>query len=486
MSGHSAVFARLLADAPLIAILRGLPGEDAIAVGEALHAAGVRLAEVPLNSPAPFDTIAALSTHFAGRMLIGAGTVLQVEEVERLATTGCGFVVSPNTDAAVIAATLAHGMVPVPGFASPSEAFAALAAGARHLKAFPAHGAGERLAALRAVLPAGTALIAVGGVAPQDLAALRQAGVDAVGIGSDLYRPARAATEVGARARHWMQALRRCDAPQAQLLCDPQAMVGESPLLLDGQLLWLDPTAPALLRWDGTVCTRLALSEPVWALGLAHGRLVGNGEPYFVTLDADGKVHAGPAASLAPGCRFNDMAVDARGGLWAGSMHRGLLSGRGALFHAPHIGHPPRQVADGLGVANGMAFSADGATLYVVDTLARTLLAYPVDSVAGTLGQPRVVSDFLGVPGKPDGLARAPDGHLWVAMWGGDAVVELAPNGALLRSVAVPAHHVGSLCFGDDGTLYVTTARARLSASALERQPGAGGLFACLPRSGVE
>lgn len=482
MSTQVDSFDRTLADTGLIAILRGLTTTEAVDVGEALYAAGVRLAEVPLNSPDPFTTIAALVAHFQGRMLIGAGTVLTRAAVERLAATGCAFCVAPNTDPAVIAAAIAHGMVPLPGFASATEAFAALAAGARHLKAFPAHGARPRLAALSAVLPAGTTLIAVGGVSPADIGAYRDAGVQAFGVGTDLYRPGRQADDVGRRARTWMQALHAPPAAVATLAHPAQTMVGESPVIAeDGALYWVDPTVPCLLRWDEVHCTRVPLPEPVWSLGRSGDRLVGNGETHFVRLGVDGRLDAGPEIDVGAGCRLNDMVVDRRGGLWAGSMHRGLLSGRGALFHAAGAEAPARRVADGLGVANGMAFAADQRTLFVIDTLARTLLAYPADIEAGTLGEPRVVTDFLGVPGKPDGMAMAADGHLWVAMWGGHAVVELAPNGALLRSIPVPAAHVGSLVFADDGRLFITTARARLSDAELARSPGAGGLFVARP-----
>lgn len=472
-------FDEILAQAPLVAILRGLH-EDAIEVVQALYDAGVRVAEVPLNSPDPFSTIAALVRHFEGRMLIGAGTVLRVDEVEKLAALGCAFCVSPNTDADVIRATVAHGMVSMPGFSTPSEAFAAIAAGARHLKAFPAHGAVPRLSALSAVLPKGVQLVAVGGVEANELPALRAAGVTAIGVGSDLYKPGRAPEEVGARARAWLDVLRHRPA-RAELVCNPQVLVGEAPRWREGEVVWLEPTAPALLRWDGQQCARIPLAEPVWSLALHDGQWVGNGEAHFLAMTTDGTITPGPDIDLGAGCRLNDMTVDAKGGLWGGSMHRGLLSGKGALFHAPHPGRPARRVVEGLGVANGMAFSPDGRTLFVIDTLARTLLAYPADVAAGTLGEPKVVTDFLGVPGKPDGLAMSPQGRLWVAMWGGNAVVELADNGAVLRTIAVPAPHVGALCFAPDGRLFVSTARARLSPQALAAYPGSGGLFVIHP-----
>jgi Entner-Doudoroff aldolase len=485
MTTHDAAFDRALADTGLIAILRGLTGAEAIAVVEALYAAGVRLAEVPLNSPDPFSTIAMLVAHFEGRMLIGAGTVVTTSAIEQLASTGCAFCVSPNTDADVIAAAVAKRMIPLPGFATASEAFAAIAAGARYLKAFPAQGARPQLSALSAVLPAGVSLIAVGGVGTDDIGAYREVGVRAFGVGTDLYRPGRAADDVARRATAWIQALQASPPPVATLAHAAQTMVGESPIFdADGTLCWVDPTVPCLLRWDGTACTRVPLPEPVWALGRVGAAWVGNGEAHFLHLAADGGIAAGPDIDVGAGCRLNDLVVDSRGGLWGGSMHRGLLSGRGALFHAASADAPAQCVADGLGVANGMAFSRDERTLFVIDTLARTLLAYPADIEAGTLDEPRVVTDFLGVPGKPDGMTMAPNGHLWVAMWGGHAVIELAPNGAVLRSIPVPAAHVGSLVFADDGRLFITTARARLSDADLARSPGAGGLFVVDPLTG--
>ncbi len=196
-----------------------------------------------------------------------------------------------------------------------------------------------------------------------------------------------------------MPALRHRPAG-AVLLCNPQAAVGESPLIdAGGDVLasWTLPS-PYLLRWDGKQCSRMTLGEPVWSLTLCDEDLVGNSEGHFLRMSAGGVIEAGPEIALGPGCRLNDMAADTRGELGAGSMQRGLLAGKGALWHAPNFSQAPRCVAEGLGVANGMVFSADSTTLFVIDTLARTLLAYPADIDAGQLGEPEVVTDFLGVP----------------------------------------------------------------------------------------
>lgn len=262
------------------------------------------------------------------------------------------------------------------------------------------------------------------------------------------------------------------------------AIIGESPLWLAGErrVLWTAPLDGALLsaRRDAPPkVDRLPTSQPVWSLALATGALVGTLDAAFCTIDADrGAISAGPPAPLAAGCRFNDMAVDASGGLWSGSMHRGLLSGRGGLFCAPAPEAGVRQVAGGLGVANGMGFSLEQDRLFVVDTLARTLLSYPVDIRRGELGEPTVVTDFLGLPGKPDGLTVAPDGTIWVAMWGGSCVVAIGLDGALLGTVAVPAPHVSSLCVDDDGVLLVATSRMRLNPDQLASSPLSGSLIA--------
>jgi Entner-Doudoroff aldolase len=197
-----------LAETPLIAILRGIPTSDAVLVVQALFDAGIRVAEVPLNSPTPFDTIRLLVEHFGKDMVIGAGTVTRPAEVRQLAECGALLCVSPNTNPEVIAEALRLGMSPVPGFQTPTEAFAALAAGARHIKLFPATGRANDLLALTAVLPPDARVVAVGGVTPLNLATFRAAGATSFGVGSDMYRKGASAAAVGAKAQTWVAACR--------------------------------------------------------------------------------------------------------------------------------------------------------------------------------------------------------------------------------------------------------------------------------------
>lgn len=201
-------FAAALAACPLVAILRGLRPDEADAVGSALIDAGFRLIEIPLNSPDPFASITRLSALAAGRALVGAGTVLDAEAVSRVEAAGGQLVVSPGTDQAVIAATVAAGMIALPGFQTPSEAFGALAAGAHGLKLFPAEAASPAvLKAMKAVLPRGVPVLPVGGITPEGMAAWRAAGADGFGLGSALFRPGMTAAEVGKNARRFMAAL---------------------------------------------------------------------------------------------------------------------------------------------------------------------------------------------------------------------------------------------------------------------------------------
>jgi len=192
---------------PLIAILRGLTPDEAPAVGDALVEAGFRVLEVPLNSPRPLDSIRILAARFEGRALVGAGTVLTPGAARDTAEAGGRLIISPNADAAVIAETRRLQALSLPGVFTPTEAFAALGAGAHALKLFPAEIAGPAgLKALRAVLPPDTRLYAVGGVAPDTLAPWRRAGASGFGIGSALYKPGMDAAEVGDRARAFVEA----------------------------------------------------------------------------------------------------------------------------------------------------------------------------------------------------------------------------------------------------------------------------------------
>ncbi|HET6524898.1 2-dehydro-3-deoxy-6-phosphogalactonate aldolase [Sphingopyxis sp.] len=207
---HVAAFDAAFARCPLIAILRGVKPGEVETIGETLVEAGFTLIEVPLNSPDPLDSIGRLAGGLKGRAVVGAGTVLTTADVAAVADAGGTMIISPNTNIDVVAAAAGAGLVSLPGFATPSEAFAALAAGATALKLFPAEAASPAvLKAMRAVVPAGTRLLPVGGIAPETMAPWLAAGAAGFGLGSALYRPGMAASEVGDRARAFVAALGR-------------------------------------------------------------------------------------------------------------------------------------------------------------------------------------------------------------------------------------------------------------------------------------
>jgi 2-dehydro-3-deoxyphosphogalactonate aldolase len=202
-------FEDAFADLPIIAILRGVKPDEVEAIAGALEQAGVRIVEVPLNSPDPIASIATLNRSFAGRLVCGAGTVRTVAEVDAIAAAGGRLIVSPHTAPNVISSTLKRGLTPVPGFSTATEAFAAIDAGAAHLKLFPAstHGPGH-VSAIKSVLPADVRIIAVGGIGPDDMAAWMSAGVAGFGLGSELYKPGRTPQDVLERAKAAVKAFR--------------------------------------------------------------------------------------------------------------------------------------------------------------------------------------------------------------------------------------------------------------------------------------
>jgi 2-dehydro-3-deoxyphosphogalactonate aldolase len=205
-SNPTQTLAQALAQLPLIAILRGLTPTEAPAMGEALVSSGFTIIEVPLNSPEPLKSIAALNQQFP-QTLIGAGTVLNVQQVKDVHAAGGRLVVAPNFNPAVVAQALVLNMVVLPGVATPTEAFTALDAGAHGLKLFPAEMISPAtVKAMRAVLPKAAALMPVGGITPDNMAVYRAAGATGFGLGSALYAPGRSAEMVYEKAAAFVRA----------------------------------------------------------------------------------------------------------------------------------------------------------------------------------------------------------------------------------------------------------------------------------------
>jgi 2-dehydro-3-deoxyphosphogalactonate aldolase len=185
---------------PLVAILRGVKPDEVVAIGEALIGAGITMIEVPLNSPDPLDSIARLAAAFSGRALIGAGTVLDPEQVGQVAVAGGQLIVTPNADEAVVKAAKAQQMITVPGFATPTEGLLLARAGADALKLFPAEGSSPAVVtAMKAVFPPDLPILAVGGITPERIRPFWEAGARGFGLGGSLYKPGDGPADVAPR-----------------------------------------------------------------------------------------------------------------------------------------------------------------------------------------------------------------------------------------------------------------------------------------------
>ena len=201
---------RYLDECPLIAIIRGVTPDDAEGTGEAIQEGGIRIIEVPLNSPDPLRSIELLARKFGDSMLVGAGTVVDRPQVAQVRDAGGRIIVSPDTNVDVIAASAEAGLVSSPGYFTPSEAFAAIRAGAHALKLFPADGATPALLkAHLAVLPAGIPLLPVGGIKPDNMRPWLDAGATGFGLGSGLYKPGQSAADTIEKARAYVAGLKR-------------------------------------------------------------------------------------------------------------------------------------------------------------------------------------------------------------------------------------------------------------------------------------
>lgn len=193
---------------PLVAIIRGITPQEVEAIGDAIFEGGIRIIEVPLNSPEPLKSIELLANRFGDRMLVGAGTVLRTQDVQQVKDAGGRIIVSPDVNVEVIAATASAGLVSSPGYFTPSEAFAAIRAGATALKLFPAEAASPAvLKAQLAVIPNHVPILVVGGIKPQNMRGWLDSGAVGFGLGGGLYRPGQSASETLDKARSYVAGL---------------------------------------------------------------------------------------------------------------------------------------------------------------------------------------------------------------------------------------------------------------------------------------
>jgi 2-dehydro-3-deoxyphosphogalactonate aldolase len=199
---------RYLDQCPLVAIIRGVTPDEAEAIGDAVFEGGIRIIEVPLNSPDPLNSIERLAKRFGERVLVGAGTVLRAEDVGRVRGAGGRLIVSPDINPEVISAAASAGLVASPGYFTPSEAFTAIRAGATALKLFPAEGASPAvLKAQLAVIPRNVPILIVGGVKPDNMRPWLDAGASGFGLGGGLYQPGQSSEETLQKARAYVDGL---------------------------------------------------------------------------------------------------------------------------------------------------------------------------------------------------------------------------------------------------------------------------------------
>lgn len=204
----SEILGRYLAECPLVAIIRGVTPGEAVAIGEVLYEEGIRIIEVPLNSPDPLESIRLIAGALGDRALVGAGTVLDPADVRRVAEAGGRLIISPNTYTPVIEATVAAGLVSMPGYFTPSEAFEAVRAGAHSLKLFPAEAASPAVVKGQlAVLPKHIPLLVVGGITPGNMRPYLEAGAKGFGLGSGLYKPGQTPEQVRMQAQAYRAGL---------------------------------------------------------------------------------------------------------------------------------------------------------------------------------------------------------------------------------------------------------------------------------------
>ncbi len=208
ISDNVARFAQAITAMPIVAILRGVKPDEVVDIAQAIHDAGVRVIEVPLNSPDPLASVEKLAAHFGDRAIVGAGTVLTTQDVADCKAAGAQIIVSPNMNADIIRATVAAGMISAPGCLTPTEAFAALDAGAHAVKLFP----GELISsaavkAMRAVLPGHAIVLVVGGVSVEHISSYRDAGASGFGIGGGIYRAGYSAEQVRSNAAAFVGAM---------------------------------------------------------------------------------------------------------------------------------------------------------------------------------------------------------------------------------------------------------------------------------------